>query len=215
MSIPVLCRKCGYRGISRTLSISNSRYVTISNCLEQCPRCGGAAELQSGTYDFVGDVMTAFRAPGMSRQKVVAIADIVSKAAAGKISPDVAVQEAEGVESGLAALLRAAFAHGIPIDRIVAIIGLILAFWIAYSSDADAQKALAEDRKQTELLQQILDATEARPEHTREPSNRRPKVPPVRAEPIKTQNRHDRRKEIAVERRARASSKGTTMSKGN
>lgn len=141
----------------------NVTEVTISNCSESCPipGCGGIADLESGTYDFIGNVMTAFRAPGMTRQKLEAFAGVVSQAAEGKVSPEMAAQQAKQISHSLGALLAAAHSHGITFDRILAVILAIQAFWAAYSSDADVQAALTESRHQTELSQKMLSELQA------------------------------------------------------
>lgn len=160
MSIPVHCKQCGYRGIAHSIWITSSHNITFEGGSENCPECGGRAEFQSGTYDFVGDVLTAFRAPGTTRKKVEEFAGIVSLAAEGKISAEAAVEQARGVSVAFGGLLKAAHDRGITFDRVLAFILAIHAFWIAHSSDADVQAALAESRNQTELSQQMLSELE-------------------------------------------------------
>ena len=92
MSIPVHCKRCGYRGAARSLRIENSTDVTFHGGSENCLQCGGRAELHVGTYDFVGDVVSAFIAPGMTREKVEAAKKIAEDAAKGDVSSDEAIQ---------------------------------------------------------------------------------------------------------------------------
>ena len=141
MSVPSKCRDCGFAFTSQMLSLNNVSGVTISGCTESCPRCGGRSDLQPGTYDFVGNAISAFRAPGTTQKKVEEFAGIVSQAAAGEISPEDAVKQARQVSASFGSLLKAAHDRGITFDRILALVLAIHAFWTTHSSDADVQAA--------------------------------------------------------------------------
>ena len=81
MSVPVHCHHCGYEGVSRVLQFANVKNATLGVGSEPCPRCGRQATIQAGTYDFVGEVMTAFRAPEVTRESVADLRKIVESAA--------------------------------------------------------------------------------------------------------------------------------------
>lgn len=208
MSIPVHCKQCGYRGIAHSISVSNSTGITFEGGSENCVRCGGRAEFQSGTYDFVGDMISAFRVPGVTRQKIAEVQSIVSKALDGTISAADAVKQTQDVDSAIGGVLRAAHDHGISFDRIMMIIALLYAFYADYSSDKAAQVALAEAKKQTVVAERMLEALEG---HSRlrvkagksaKEVQTKGKVPQMTS----GRNRHERRKSNALQRRSREGS---------
>ncbi|MBA1373189.1 hypothetical protein [Sphingomonas ursincola] len=141
------------------ITLTNSLNTTISGS-ETCPRCGGRAEYQAGTYDFFGDTMAAFRAPGVTRASVKAFADVVSSAARGELTHDQALEQAETINSTLATLFRTAAINGVSIDRLLNIISIALAAWALYSSEVDGDETLGELRTQTELHEMILQETQ-------------------------------------------------------
>lgn len=201
MSVPVFCESCGYRGISNAISMSNVRGAVLSNVYEPCPQCGGMAKLHSGTYDFVGDIMTAFRSPGMTREKIAAFRSVLEQVTEGELSSSDAVQTTEEIDPLLSRWLRAAFERGISFDRVLAVFSAILALWMAYSSDADVQAALTESRHQTELSQKILSELEKLNVSSPGPL---PKAVMPQVGPAQTnvpRNRHERRKAAAIKKR--------------
>lgn len=201
MSIPVHCKTCGYTGIARSVYIENATEATFIGGGEDCPICGGLAEFQSGTYDFVGDVMTAFRAPGMTRQKVADFRAVLEQAKEGTISASAAVKRAENIDPLLSRLLRAAYENGITFDRVLAVLIAIHVFWTSYSSDAAVQSALAESRHQTELSQKMLSELQKQNASSSESRTKTTLQPPSPARTSAPKNRHERLKAAAVERR--------------
>lgn len=174
MSVPMRCLQCGYRGIARAIVVTDSRNATISGS-ERCPRCGGQAIYQAGTYDFIGDTVAAFRAPGVTRASAKAFADVVSSTAKGEITTAEALQKAESINVIFAKLFRTALSNGIPVDRLLNIISVIIAAWALYSSEVDGDSNLGELRTQTELHEMILQETQkqtAAAERTAENSRR-------------------------------------------
>lgn len=156
MNVPAKCQVCGHQFISNAIHIEDSVSMVIGGSTD-CERCNGRANFVAGTYDFVGDVIAAFRAPGITRETVTEVRQIVSKAASGKITAAEAVQQTRKVSSALGAFLLTAHERGITFDRVLAVILFLHTFWASYSSDADVQAALAESRKQVELSQKILE----------------------------------------------------------
>jgi hypothetical protein len=162
MSIPIHCGHCGYQGLSTGISITSAR-VTVKGGGGQCPQCGGIASYVSGTYDFVGEVIAAFSAPGITREKVSAFRDIVQGVANGSISNDRAKEKADALSPALSSVIANTLKQGLTISNLVSLIGIILALWSMYSSDADVEAALKEDQKQTELMQQMLEVLQEQP----------------------------------------------------
>lgn len=156
MSVPIRCRRCGYKGIATGITFINSRDITIGKASETCPMCGGRADYQSGTYDFVGDAIAAFRAPGVTRASAEEFANVVSSAAKGELTTEQALQQAESINAIFSAFFRKALANGVPIDRLVNVISLILAAWAFYSSEVGGEATLGELRTQTEVQRTIL-----------------------------------------------------------
>jgi len=116
---------------------------------------------EAGHYTFVDGVIAAFTAEGMTRRKVEAFRDVAERAKRQEISGQQAVVEAGSIDPVLAKVAEVAQKMGINWDRLIAIIGLLLAFYTSYSSDADVQAALKESRHQTELSQKMLSELQA------------------------------------------------------
>ena len=206
MSIPVHCKTCGYTGIARSVYIENSSEVTFIGGGENCPRCGGRADFQSGTYDFVGEVMTAFRAPGMTRQKVADFRKVLEQVNEGAISADTAVKSAENIDPLLSRILKSAYENGVTFDRVLAVLLAIHAFWTSYSSDADVQAALTESRHQTELSQKMLSELQKLNVSSSESRTKASANPPSPIRMSTPGNRHERLKAAAFERRRKSRS---------
>lgn len=217
MSIPAECLSCGYKFISRALYFADSTNITITGSSETCPNCGGRAALQSGTYDFVGDMISAFRAPGITKEKVRRFKDLATDLNSGKLSQDDAEAEAEKIGPQFVKILKTVHENGITFDRVISVITLLFLIWTQSGSDADVQATLEGIGQQIELSKQQLDATEQQTETSQEllvelrklrsdvqeqeakKAELRPasKQMPTSGQP----NRHDRRKAAAIARR--------------
>ncbi len=203
MSIPVHCARCGYRGISRNFSITNSTGITFSGGGERCPACGGTAAYVSGTYDFVGDTIAAFTAPGVTRQKIEAFRDLAGQVAQNAISPEDAARQAEKIESSFGWLILSAAARGITFDRLLAVVLAFLAFWEAFAPDADVQALVAASQQQNELSKKMLQELQRQSatSGTSTPKVQKPSRPPAQTQAPR--NRAERRKAAAIARRSR------------
>lgn len=208
--IPAKCRRCGHQFISRMFNFPNGTDISFSGIVEMCPMpgCGGDADLQSGSYDFVDGVIAAFRAPGMTREKIEAFAGVVAQAADGKITPERAVGDAQNISALLGALLAAARDHGVTFDRLLAVIGIILSGWALYSSDADAranlgnvQARLSAERTQIEVQRKLLSELEELNASVRDLASISVSPPQGPKQTTPTKNRHERRKDAALSRR--------------
>lgn len=196
MSIPVHCNQCGYRGIARSISVQDTFNFSVAGS-EQCPQCGGPAEFQQGSYDFIGDVLMAFRAPGMTREKVEAAKQVVGDASAGVIASDVALQRLGEISAQLATLIEKSGERRINWGLILTIVLAIYTIWTDQKSDADAQAALAEARTQSEVAQKTLEVLERQSavggKSPTKPTLRSPAQPQTTA----PKNRHQRRADAA------------------
>lgn len=159
MSVPTHCKKCGYRGIARAIHIENSVGIKVSGS-ETCPQCGGSAEFQKGTYDFVGATLSAFRAAETSRQTVEDVSEILTRVASGKISETEAIKQTNAISRSIGEFLRAAREHGVTFDRVLAVVAILLTVWTSYSSDEDAKAALGALQDQTAISRKNLENSE-------------------------------------------------------
>lgn len=133
------------------------RGITFSNVSFTCPRCGGTAAVQDGTYDFVGGFVAAFTAPGMTRKKVEAARDLAEKVASNDLSPIEAADQADTIKTGLGNFFRIAHDRGITFDRILALILGFLAFWSEFAPDEDAEALREAAQMQNELSQRMIE----------------------------------------------------------
>jgi hypothetical protein len=88
----------------------NVQDLTLGGNLEQCPRCGGVAELPEGRFNLVGDTIEVLEATPLTRARLSQLADLLDRARRGDISEDELADEI-AQEDGfdrLAALLRRA-----------------------------------------------------------------------------------------------------------
>lgn len=215
MSIPTRCERCGHRGVSRMISISDSRDVTIRGGYEPCARCGGPALYQSGNYDFVGDVVAAFRAPGVTREAVTRLGDIAKGVQTGVISADEAAVQISELAAPLATVWDWSNKNAGALSLLVAIIALFLTIYYEAESDAADAEERALARQQVEATQSLHEVQEkilielqrtgvVPPAPKTQPTPKPPKPPAIRAQkPMKAvaPNRRERRKAAALARR--------------
>jgi hypothetical protein len=187
--------------VSRTINIVNSQDITIEGWGEECLLCGGVADLQSGTYDFVGEVMTAFRASGMTRDKVEAAKKVVTEASTGAIASDEAIKRLGEISSQLARLIENSGHRRINWELILTAILAIYTIWTDQKSDADAQAALAEARTQTEVAQKMLEESQAQTASLRELTTKPVSQPQGQGQTTAPRNRAERRKAEALAKR--------------
>jgi uncharacterized protein (DUF2267 family) len=204
MSIPVHCRHCGLSFTSRALRIENSAGTTISNCAETCPRCGRDADIQDGTYDFVGNVMTAFRS--LDRSQVERFREVVQRAARGELDREEAKSEAAEIHKSFAQIIAQAMQWGIP-----ALLVAIISLYLQWSSTQDSRQTTEEivrqlhQQSQTNelILQQLNRLSEV--QSNKELPSRSAPSPSVPLTPTSAErlNRHERRKLWALSRRGK------------
>lgn len=190
------CPNCGKRIAG--LGSLFERNFELTNVGIQCPHCGHNEMVRDGIYSIIDGVIKAFAAPGMTRENVEEAQRVAEDAAKGEISFEDAVARLEIVSKSLAQAVKQGSSSLVSWDRIIAILALLHAFWIAHSSDADVQAALTESRKQTELSQRMLEEMRKRPAigYTEKPTPVRPIA--TQAQMTSPKNRHERRKASSI-----------------
>lgn len=216
MSVPMRCKACGLNFTARYINFSGTTNAGVSNYSEDCPRCGGDAVSQNGRYDFVGSAIAAFRAPGVTRQKVERFAEVARAAQAGAIKRTDADAQIAELSRALASLWKFINDNGSGISVLLAVIAIWLTITAGWDDDIAADKQLKETQTQTAMMrsseqvqQKILEELQKRPQADREmvglqPYGRwSPKVsPPQTAARTFAPNRKERRKAKAISRRS-------------
>lgn len=207
-SPPAVCRNCGARFAATAFQVENSTDVTFSGCATICPYCGGTADIVDGTYDFVGEIIAAFRAPGVTRQNVEAFRDVVEAVNAGRATPEQAVAQVAELGSAFAGVWKWVNANSGGLGVLLAIMSLYLAYISMKGSDETAEKLQASIEKQTQVVQMI--EAELRKQNVAVPqpvASAAPtpqwqlQVPQQRPARATYPNRHERRKTKAKMRR--------------
>ena len=158
MPIYAKCRTCGTTFESKLFDKFSGTLIlegNTQNCI--VPGCIGTADIQDGHFGFVKGVLTAFASHNMTREKVEAFQRVIARANQGEITAEEATREAGSIDPALSRVVQHAQEKGINWDRIIALLALLHAIWVSYSSDAAVQAALAETQKQTELQQKMLE----------------------------------------------------------
>ena len=158
MSVPALCENCGYRFTSRMFHFENATDVTLTGCSESCPRCGGRANLQDGTYDFIGHVLTAIRAPGVMREDVMAFRDIAQAVQKGELLSDDAATQVAEINSAFAILWKWMNENGAAIAVVLTIIAIYIAIWAKEGADEGSALAHQDVQQQIKVHEKIYEA---------------------------------------------------------
>ena len=195
MSIPARCTSCGYSYIATSIRIQNSIGTTISGGSETCPRCGGRAYFQSGTYDFIGDGLGVLRTA--SRDEIRKLRDVVSATTAGQLDFADAIRQSDEIHRGFGPLLAAAMQYGLP-GILIALIALYLQFAAMKDderSSADMMGLLRHQAQTDELLLKEFQRLSELQSTSPPPAYLVPTPPTTQQRPSATSppNRHERR----------------------
>jgi hypothetical protein len=194
MSIPTKCSSCGYSYRATSIHIENSTAVTVSGS-ETCPKCGGRAEFQAGTYDFIGDSIAVLRSA--SQDDIRKLKGVAAAAAAGEIDRGDAIHQSDEIHEGFGQLLATALKYGVP-SLLVALISLYLQYGSMKEDERDSaeMRNLLRQQAQTSGLllkefQRINELQRTSPP----PQQLESKPQTVRQQPNVTSlpNRHERR----------------------
>ena len=211
MSIPAICQDCGLIFTSQSISLHNTPHLTVYNSYETCPRRGGRARLQDGIYDFVGNVVSAFR--NTTSDKIEAFQKLAKAAASGSISSAEAEEKSTEIHSSFGHLITLALQWGIP-SLLVAIISLYLQWSAATSSDISSDAMMHELKAMQQTNEQILSEMQRFTSTQNTPSpqlySQQTHSSSQDMHPAKTTerlNRHERRKAAAIAKLSKAPSR--------
>lgn len=121
MAPPVYCSHCGLLFQSRALRIGNARHLTLSGG-ETCIRCGARAEYSAGVFNVINDAVEVIAGPDTTVEHLRLLGLLAADLAAGKITPEKAIIEAERIRPGSGALVTKWLK-----ENAVGIAGLVLA----------------------------------------------------------------------------------------
>lgn len=105
----MVCDDCGLLTTSRSFNIQDSSGITLRNCSERCPACGGRAWLVDGVFDVVDEV---FRVAGtveggLDAATLQRLLDLLQNAESTGESAESLAARAEDESPELADVLRA------------------------------------------------------------------------------------------------------------
>lgn len=226
MSVPVHCKKCGYRGTARSIHIKNSTDITFKGGSEDCPQCGGRAEFQSGTYDFIGNTISAFREPGMTRERMEAIKQVAEKVRDGDLSASDARDEIAEQSSRIASVWDWVGENDKQLQVLLIIIGLFLAHYhfvqmsAGPQDDAEVRRSAAQAaERNAQALEKIGEELEKMniDAPTPAPQAQAPQQPQTlpQAQTNAPRNRAERRRAAAIERRLGSPSSAPPETRGD
>jgi len=186
------CRNCGWP-VPVPFGGTASEILIEDNLLV-CPHCGRNTPVPSGTYNFLDDVVVAFRSANPN--ELWQLKAIAAQASAGEISTDEAVSLATSVRPEFGRVVMRALAWGIP-SVLGPAISIYLAWQTMKSSDKSGADMLNEIQHSTAVNEQILmelrhlsDMQSASPP----PAQRIPKLSTNQSKAGAPTNRHERRK---------------------
>lgn len=130
---------------------------TFANCSTNCPQCGRQSPIIDGAYDFVGDVLKAFRAPGVTRENIEDFGTLVKDVQDGNITEQQARDDAAKFGASFVSLLDVANKNAGLITILLTIIGLFIAGYAAYSSDQSSAQSHADSIRVHEDDQQLIE----------------------------------------------------------
>src|SRR4051812_42191923 len=114
--------------------IGGTGRVTFKSSFVSCPKCGRPSNIVDGTYDFIGDVLIAFRAPDVTLPKIEAFRQIVESVSRGTISPEEASQSAKALSLAFTPILEYANKNAGLLALLVAIVTLFVTVYAAYQA---------------------------------------------------------------------------------
>jgi hypothetical protein len=215
MSPSAVCTNCGFEFPFEGVSFFNAKNVSFENNTTKCPKCVDVARIGNGTYNYVAGVLTAFQAPGVTRQKVEHFAEVARAAKDGTVSRLQADSQIAEISQALLAIWKATGDNAAGIGILLSIVALYLTITAGWSDDIAADKQLKASYAQTEAIhsseviqQKIL--AELRKTSSGDHARAEPKsiVPSSSritlrrtAVPSGSLNRHERRKARVISRR--------------
>jgi hypothetical protein len=115
--------------------------------------------MRDGTYDLVGGVIKAIRAPGVTQQKVEAFRDLVEAVNSGKTTQEDAAKQIDALSGYFYELWVWLGANGAQLATLITILSLVINIYygqMAKEGGSEAHNAAA--RQHTDYAQQHFDA---------------------------------------------------------
>ncbi len=205
--IPAVCKTCGLSFSANFVHIGRGAHVSFSDSKVSCPRCRSLADIQDGTYNYLGHVISAFT--GATQEQLKRFQEIATAAAAGHLSEAQANRQAEIIHIGFGHVISLALQWGIP-ALLVAIIALYLQWQDSLESSQSSERMLSELRgiHETEIgLHHEIQKMETM-QGTYVPPQYLPQKPNTTQSPAPSKtangaNRHERRKAAALAKRGK------------
>lgn len=104
MGFPAFCPHCGLV-FDSAIHVENSRNITFENVRQNCPRCGGDAEIPDGTFNVLDDTIEVLAGSGLTRARLQALAAVLAEARSGERSDESAFEELRNASPALSALI--------------------------------------------------------------------------------------------------------------
>lgn len=161
MDLEFTCDKCRSRfTVPNLIGGTASVYMEGNRVSCPVPGCSGWGHHKPGTYEFVNGVVAAFKAPGMTLEKVAVARGVASKASSGDITTEEAIQRLEAISVDLSSAIVIYQNRNIDWGLILGILVALYTIWSDYQSDAAVQSAIAESRIQTAVAQKLLEESQ-------------------------------------------------------
>jgi hypothetical protein len=157
MSLPAKCRRCGTEFFMEGLFGGTIAHFQISNFTTNCrvPGCGGIAEIQPGIYQVVNSVITAFTAPGLTREKVQKFKEIAEAVDAGEKDAHTAYLEVAELDDQLANAWDWTNENAGALGVIIAILSILLAHYYWKQSGVSAVEDRQVEERNAKALEKI------------------------------------------------------------
>ncbi len=129
----------------------------LSNVKTICPICGRSASIQDGRYEFIGNVLTAFREAGVTKDEARDFLSIVKDLNDGRISSQNAEDKTSNIKSSLSKILKSTKYDAETLNLLIAALALIITIYSTFlneSPDVEAHRVAHRDAQDIQQVQQ-------------------------------------------------------------
>lgn len=129
----------------------------LSNVKTICPICGRSAPIQDGRYEFIGNVLTAFREAGVTKDEARDFLSIVKDLNDGRISSQNAEDKTSNIKSSLSKILKSTKYDAETLNLLIAALALIITIYSTFlneSPDVEAHRVAHRDAQDIQQVQQ-------------------------------------------------------------
>lgn len=129
----------------------------LSNVTTTCPICGRLAPIQDGRYEFIGNVLTAFREAGVTKDEARDFLSIVKDLNDGRISSQNAEDKTSNIKSSLSKVLKSTKYDAEKLNLLIAAITLLIAIYSTFfieSPDVESRRVAHRDAQDIQQIQQ-------------------------------------------------------------